>query len=216
MKSLLMSGLLLAAFSAPSAFGRSSEPARYRVTVANVTAGNVLSPFLAVVQPAGSSLFRVGEPSSEGLAALAETGNAQLLIAEVQGRGQNTFAQADGVLHAGEAKSVELTLAAQAFAAQPFIQIAAMIGRSNDSFVSAKSPRLDALPRGGKVSFEARNFDAGSEENTGLVADFGSGGHPTAGAEGRVSYDRGLNARGDAPEAWGWGPVAAIVTIERL
>ena len=32
----------------------------------------------------------------------------------------------------------------------------------------------------------ANNFDAGSEENTGNVADFGPGGHPVANAEGHV------------------------------
>lgn len=91
-----------------------------------------------------------------------------------------------------------------------------MIGRSNDSFVSTPDgvelSRLDS----GAVSMRLTNFDSGSEENTGNLEDFGAGGHPVTNAEGLISYDRGLNSRGNAPETFGWGATAAIVTIERI
>ncbi len=121
-----------------------------------------------------------------------------------------------GPVLATQSRSVELKVDAEVLANGSYLQIAAMIGRSNDSFVSIEPFNLLALSYGGNVTLKARNFDAGSEENTGNVTDFGPGGHPMESAEGHVTFDRGLILRGDAPESWGWSSVAAFVTIERL
>jgi hypothetical protein len=95
------------------------------------------------------------------------------------------------------------------------LTVLGMIGMSNDSLVAFKSLNLKDFPVG-RTTFSAENYDAGSEENSGNVEDFGPGGHPTSAAEGFISSDRGLNRLGNAPEIIGWGSVAAQATLERL
>lgn len=191
---------------------------RFRVSVRNVTAANVLSPVLAIAHDDSFDLLTTGETASAGLAEVAETGRTDTLRGEVQAATQGAIlAQADGPTFAGKTGAFEIEVPTSALARGAKLDLVAMIGRSNDSFIATTNPvNISGLGRGSRLVFAATNFDAGSEENTGNLADFGPGGHPIAAAEGFVSYDRGLNLRGDAPEALAWGTVAAVISIERI
>ena len=193
------------------------ERATFRVTVQNVTAGNGLSPSLVVAHSDEFGLFKVGAAASPGIAQVAETGGTSLLEQELSSaKGVIAVAKAEGgPIGAGQTRAIEFTLPTWQVKSSRF-NIISMIGRSNDSFVSA--PQGIALRSVGRKSLVVQliNFDAGSEENTGNVEDFGPGGHPTANAEKIISYDRGLNPRGNAPEIAAWGPTAAVISIERL
>jgi hypothetical protein len=190
----------------------------YRVTVQNVTAGNGVSPPLVIAHLNSYRLFQVGVPATPGIAALAETGATDALQNELsQQRNVRAVAKAEGgPIPAGQKRVIEITLPRGSRSADLKLNVVAMIGRSNDSFVSTSNGIDLSRCDNGAISVELSNFDSGSEENTGNVADFGSGGHPVAQAEGLVSYDRGLNPRGDAPNLAAWGSTAAVVTVERI
>jgi hypothetical protein len=200
------------------ALARTSHDAVYRVTVQNVTAGNVLSPFLAVIHAAGRDVAAVGSVASPGVAALAETGDRTLLIDELSTQSSQVVAADGGAITTGESRTVDITVPAALVKAGVNLSVLAMIGRSNDSFVKFGAFPLGHLgtAAGNRLTAAAQNFDAGSEENTGNIADFGPSGHPVEAAEGRITYDRGLNLRGDAPEVLGWGSTAALVSIQRI
>lgn len=202
-----------------AALARSSDEVTYRIDVQNVTAGNVLSPFLAFATTSDLVIGQVGRPATPGVAALAETGDRSVLTAELASSRQalTTVAAEGGPIRPGETRSVELTVSVAAVRGGAALDLLAMIGRSNDSFIHlGRLPLAKVSVTGTTYTVSARNYDAGSEENTGNTEDFGSGGHPTDAAEGLVSLDRGLNPRGNAPEIFGWGPTAALVSVTRI
>ena len=195
----------------------SSRSKTYRVTVRNVTGGNAISPPLVLISSDNFQFFTAGEPSSAGVAKVAETGGTDVLEAELAAAADvRAVAKASGgPLMAGQTRVIEITVPAGRW--RPLrLNVIAMIGRSNDSFVSSSRGFSLSAAEDQVISSSLTNFDSGTEENTGNVEDFGPGGHPTEHAEGLVSYDRGLNSRGNAPEYFGWGSTAATITIERI
>ena len=200
------------------AHAETSAVGRYRVTLQNVTAANGISPFLVAVLKPTASLFTVGQPASAGIAAVAETGNTGPLESELAAN-DSVVAVAKapgGPIPAGQTRVLEFTVSEKEINHGAILNLVGMIGRSNDSFVSLRGLHLSVLQNAQPIKVTTTNYDAGSEENTGNVEDFGAGGHPTSAAEGHMSADRGLNSRGNAPEILGWGPVAAVVTLERI
>ena len=198
------------AFAAPATL-------RYRITVENVTAGNRLSPFFTAVLRKGVVPFTLGKPASAGVQSIAETGSTAAIESEYTGNPNLiTMAHAAGSpLVPGSSVSVEIAVPVGAVVSGATLNVLAMIGMSNDSFISVRALPLSSIGWS-PTTIGATNYDAGSEENTGNIADFGAGGHPVAAAEGLVSIDRGLNPRGDAPEIIGWGATAGIVRISRI
>lgn len=193
--------------------------ARFRVSVQNVTAANGISPFLGVVGSSQFSLFELGMPASKGIATVAETGNTALLEEELMEMNESEVRSVQkaegGPIGPGEKRSIEFHLRRSQIHGAT-LHLVAMIGLSNDSFIAVRGFPLSQLKRGDQISFNAMNYDAGSEENTGNREDFGMGGHPVEKAEGRVSIDRGLNPAGNADHLIAWGAVAARVTLERI
>lgn len=159
----------------------------------------------------------MGQAASPGIAHVAETGDTSVLEAELATNSHViiTGKAAGAPIPATQTSVVEVEVSPQALYQGATLNLVAMIGKSNDSFISVRGlPLLSADFR--TVRMAATNYDAGSEENTGNVEDFGPGGHPVAAAEGHISFDRGLNPRGNAPEILSWGTVAGWVTVERI
>ncbi|MGE4233024.1 MAG: spondin domain-containing protein [Bacteriovoracia bacterium] len=198
-----------------SALAHQDKELHFRVTVKNVSAANVLSPYLVAISK-GKHLFELGKPASPGISTVAETGNTSVLEQELLGDNAIVaISKAHGPTFAGETTSLEFSVKESALYGGS-VNLVAMIGKSNDSFIGIQKLPLVYVAKNKIVKLAATNYDAGSEENTGNVEDFGSAGHPIQAAEGFVSIDRGLNLRGNAPESIGWGSVTAVVTIERL
>lgn len=197
---------------------RGAATRKFRLSFRNVTASNGLSPVLAIVHHDSFDLVTTGEPASPGVAEVAEVGRTDTLVAEVQAVDRTAvIAKAASGTPAGKTGSIDFEVPVSALAYGAKLDFISMIGRSNDTFIAPPNAiDISGLRAGAKLVFAATNFDAGSEENTGNVGDFGAGGHPVAAAEGIVSYDRGLNLRGDAPEIVAWGTVAAVITVERI
>ncbi|MDQ3231495.1 MAG: spondin domain-containing protein [Pseudobdellovibrionaceae bacterium] len=198
--------------SAPPAVDAQTTPLKIRVTVQNSTGDNALSPFIVALHSPEQTLFQLGMPASTGLARVAETGDTSVLEPELDMLNIMHVKAPGDPIPAGATRSAEFTIDPVALQGTR-LSLVSMIGRSNDSFVALEGIELSQVKMG-RLVLDARNYDAGSEENTGNVGDFGPGGHPTTHAENLVSVDRGLNLRGDAPENWGWGETAARVTIE--
>lgn len=197
------------------AFGAVEQSSHsFTASVQNVTAANLLSPYLVIVHKAGSSLFDVGSPASAGLQQLAETGATTLIQEELaQNADVLSVSKVEGMpLIAAESRSLDFSVKGEDLKAGALVTVVAMIGKSNDSFISLKDLPLRSL-RAQPLSFKAENFDAGTEENTGNTEDLNATNHPVAAAEGHISYDRGLNPNGNAPEILRWGSVAAKVTF---
>jgi hypothetical protein len=195
-----------------------SNKTTYKVSVHNVMAGNGLSPYLVVALKKGVPLFEVSKPASVGIAQVAETGNTAPLQEELASNAA-TIATAKvegGPLAPGETRSVLIEVDEVQVKKGATLNLISMIGKSNDSFIGVQKLPLFHIAKNQTYTITATNYDAGSEENTGNLEDFGPGGHPTALAEGRISFDRGLNPRGNAGDLTAWGPTAAIVKITRV
>lgn len=215
-KAMIFGSLLF--FSSLAYSYKTYRTAIFEITVTNVTADNVISPFLAVAHDQDLSLFTPTKEASPGVAAIAETGDTSVLQSELEGMdGIMSMGKPDGgPIFAANSATIKIEVP-YTLKKQPVLTLLAMIGRSNDSFIALRNLPLNQFkyPNAQKTFF-ATNYDAGSEENTGDVEDFGSGGHPIENAEGFISLDRGLNPRGNAPDIFAWGPKAASVTIKRI
>ena len=137
-----------------------SRPKSYRVTVKNVTAGNGLSPPLVIVQSSDFRLFEVGKAASAGLAKVAETGGTDVLESELKDLpGIKAVAKAEGgPIPAGQTRTIDIVMPAGT--KSPRLNLVAMIGKSNDSFVS----RAEAIDLGladiGAIVVTLTNFDS--------------------------------------------------------
>jgi hypothetical protein len=189
----------------------------FKVSVQNATAGNLLSPYLVIVHKADSSLINIAAVSSAGLQQLAETGATDIYQAELAANTNviSVSKVAGMPLIAGEARDVLVDAPQDVVDSGALVTVVAMIGKSNDSFIAARNVPLSSFTGKGLL-VDAKNFDAGTEENTGNVEDLNATSHPVAVVEGKISYDRGLNPNGNAPEILRWGASAADVTFFKL
>ena len=219
MKNLINVSLLflttIASNASMAQSGRSKGDVHFKVTITNLTVGNAISPYLTVIGKRDFKLFQIGRPATPGIQGVAEMGATAVLEEELAGQAGviSVTKAAGGPFLANQSRTVEFDVSREDLAAGAQFNVIAMIGRSNDSFIFRQVPLAWAL-RKGSVHAYSTNYDAGTEENTGMVSDFGSGGHPTAKAEGFISFDRGLNPRGDAPDLLTWGERVGSILIE--
>ncbi len=194
--------------------GKRERGRTYQVTITNLTRGQIISPPIVVSHRQGVRLFNLGQPSSDGLAALAEDGVTSILESELLASdGVFSVATAAGGIPPGQSVTVEIN----AFGPYRFISTAGMLVVTNDAFFAAQSIRV---PFGfGKTSHVAEAYDAGSEANS-ESCDFipgppcnNGGVRDTDGAEGFVHVHAGIHGIGDLfPEQHDWhNPVALIV-----
>lgn len=195
----------------------------YEVTITNITKASQFTPILAATHRPSIAYFELGQPSSPGLALLAEGGNPAELANELTGTGKviDTANSADvlgtpPLLFAGQS----VTLKLEGRRNRTRLSFAAMILPTNDSFVALNSVRL---PRYGKKTFYALGYDAGSEPNDEWCANIpgplcgGEGDSPSAGGEGHVHIANGIQGIGDVNSAtYDWRNPVAKVVVRRL
>ncbi|MBI1388994.1 MAG: hypothetical protein GC154_11155 [bacterium] len=147
----------------------------YHVEIKDLDSKQPLSPAVAVIHHGGYKLFEVGQPATPGLEAVAEEGNPEILISEANAAPEvmKTYLGGPGATFDGFKFFIE---------AEPgdLLSIAAMLGRTNDEFIGLSAM---ALPNGGApIEIQMEAYDAGTEPNTGMIADLGFYGNPGAGA----------------------------------
>jgi hypothetical protein len=202
----------------------------YRVSMTNMSAGQLLSPPLLASHSVNTAVFAAGEPATEAVRTVAETGgNAQLAEAL---RGDPEVFQvvaADMPIHrvGGPGPStLEATIASQGPADR--LSIVMMLGCTNDGITGIDSLRLsrDFAP----VTYWVGGFDAGTEENTQRWADMpdgcnalgpvaiaadGANGHPAT-SNGVVKMHPGITATGDLTQAHAWADPVLKIVVQRV
>ena len=204
--------LLAASVTSPTVLAQSETT--YEVTITNLTRGQTFTPILVASHEVGVRLFTLGQPASEELAALAESGNIEPLKDSLQSNDQvQDVSNSTDLLEPG--KSVTVTVSAGDGA--ELISLASMLIPTNDGFVAlngASAPTDDSTQR-----YLALAYDAGSEPNDELCANIpgpvcgGVGGSPEAGGEDYVHVHAGIHGIGDLQaEERDWrNPVAEIL-----
>ena len=214
-------GLVLAAGLAGGTLA-AAEPAAasertYRVTITNLTRGQVITPPAVVAHRGGFKLFQVNGEASEGLAVLAETGNPGPLADEVVlAPGVAAVETGAGPIPPGHSAEVVITADRRA----RLLSVAAMLATTNDAFAAVRGLRLPR--RGGQAGTRAVAYDAGSEANN-EDCDFIPGppcnaanARETAGAEGFIHIHNGVHGGADlVPADLDWrNPVMQIDVVE--
>jgi spondin N len=202
---LAVAGLLATTLSVePTSVG--AEPAKltYDITVTNLTEAQIFSPPLVATHRPTVHLWEVGQPASDGIWMVAESGNAGVLAE--QATGQATDVQrASGPIRPGA--SLTLRVAAES---GDVLSLAAMLAETNDGFVGADGLVLQP------GSYEALAYDAGTEENTERASDvpgppFGGMGHQATSPVQPIRVHPGILGVGDEGAEFGWsGPVARV------
>ena len=156
---LVLAGGLAAASLAAAEPAAASERT-YRVTITNLTRGQVITPPAVIVHRSGFKLFEVNGESSPGLAELAETGNPGPLADEVVlAPGVAAVETGAGPIPPGQSAEVVITANRRA----RLLSVAAMLATTNDAFAAVRGLRLPR--RGGQAGTRAVAYDAGSEGN---------------------------------------------------
>ncbi len=194
---------------------------RYRVTVTNLTAGQVFTPILAATHTSTVRLFQLGKPASTELEALAEAGDTGPLSTALRNTvGVRDVADSGAPLPPGQSVTLELA------GGGPFdyVSVAAMLVPTNDAFFAVNGAEG---PDGNRtVTLFAPAYDAGTELNDEDCQHIP--GPPTvcqgegfnasrAGAEGFVHVHRGIHGGASLDAAtFDWRNPVARITIRRL
>ena len=143
-----------------------------RVGITNLTNAIYFTPLLVAAMPDDAHLFEVGSGASANLQAMAEGGDIDGLIDEVEAADGTYVANpAGGLLGPGEHTSLELDVRGRRHAN---LSVVAMELPTNDGFVG-----LDALPipkKHGTYTYYLHAYDAGTEDNDERIV--GGGGVP--------------------------------------
>lgn len=217
--SFLLTGLFLLASSAALASGL-----QYEVTITNLTRGQPFSPTAVIIHDSQMEpIFTLGEPSSEGIWSIAESGNTGPLVAALAGNPHIYDLQVtDGPFLPGT--SVTVTLDGGNGFADKELSLAGMLGKTNDSFFALNGVNVPGfLPffqRTYTEVFMADAYDAGSELNNELcdyVGGCGAGLRMTNGAEGYVYVSSGFHvgdpSHGLDPTVLDWNNPVAKITV---
>jgi hypothetical protein len=141
----------------------------YEVTLVNLTAGQPLSPMVAVAHNDGFSVFNVGEAASVALEHLAEAGESAPLAA-LANDSKSVYAAAvasGGPLAPGAGNKATVTLTVPV-ASLPTLRLsmASMLGNTNDGFAGLAGQSLATLDVGASTTVRLPGYDAGTERNT--------------------------------------------------
>jgi len=209
---LVLGGLLVL-----SAIHATAGDSVYRVTVTNLTRGQIMSPPVVAAHQGGFELFTPGEPAGPELAATAEDADSAGLVALLGTEpAVRSVAVGGGGILPGESASIEVGLSGNA----RHISLVSMLVTTNDTFAAVRGIRVDPSRA---VAVTAVAYDAGSEENNEDCA-FIPGppcGNPfqraTEGAEGYVHIHAGVHGGADlVPADHDWRNPVARVVIERI
>ena len=141
----------------------------FEVTLVNLTAGQPLSPMVAVAHADGFSIYNVGEAASVALEHLAESGDS-VPLAALANDSKSVYAVAvasGGSLVPGPDNKATVTLTVPASSVPNLrLSLASMLGNTNDGFAGLGAQSLATLAPGATMSTSLLGYDAGTELNT--------------------------------------------------
>ncbi len=214
MKALLLFGIACLSIGAlAAAVQAGGRNICYKVTITNMTRGQVLTPVLVVTHKRGLDLFEEGEAAGDELAQLAEGGAVvplMELLETMPYQVGSTAVAGDKPFGPGESVSIRVPVSRR----YPRISLFSMAAVTNDGFIA-----LNSVPAAQGVH-TSPVYDAGSEENDELAENIpgtkGSGYSPVPGDkdEGFVHIHAGIHGIGDLlPENRDWRNPAAKIEI---
>lgn len=158
---------LLTACGGGTAAAPEPSSATFEVTLTNLTAGQPLSPLVAIAHNDSFAVFTIGQAASVELEHLAEGGESAPLVA-LANDSKSVFATAVGSgLPPGPNSRSTVTLTVP-LAQMPTLRfsLAAMLGNTNDGFTGVNAQSLATLAVGATVNTDLLGYDAGTERNT--------------------------------------------------
>jgi hypothetical protein len=191
----------------------------YEVTVTNLTAHQVFTPLLIVSHPHDTQLFQVGQPASEALEQVAESGDTSALATELMttGGALDVVALTEPLLP-GASVTEQITTDMEA----SHISVIGMLVPTNDGFVALNSAHVPETSE----TLRVPAYDAGTEANDELCASIpgppavctGEGFNPSIeGAEGFVHIHRGIHGSPDLNAAtYDWRNPVAQITLQAI
>jgi hypothetical protein len=199
---------------------RHKKKIKFRITITNLTRGQVFSPPIAIGHNGNFRLFTLGDPAMEELAALAEGGATDPLVELIDGRYPSVVFDGPILPGASASETVEM-------GRFRLITVAGMLVTTNDAFFAARD--IWFLGRR-NVTVEAVAYDAGSEINSEDCQDIPGppcgappNDHPDIEAEGYVHVHAGIhgfNPEGDVsslnPAVSDWNNPVAKIRIQRI
>ena len=211
--------LFVPAFIISSPVAVADGPAVYHVTITNVTNSINITPILVASHRHPVSIFELGAPAGDDLAAVAEAGDTSLLQATLEAMPQVVDIQnSGGLLSPGQSVTVVVNAAHGARR----ISLAAMMLPTNDGFVALDSV---GAPLRGSRTFFSPGYDAGTEANDELCGSIpgptcgGIGPSPgdNPGDEKFVHIHRGMHGVGDLDAArYDWRNPVIKITVTRV
>lgn len=136
-------------------------PTQYDISVTNVTAGQALSPPVALLHDPAFSAWRIGSAASLGLERLAEGGASADFVAELP----MVYAVHSASKSLLPGQRLQMTLSADAHHS-PALTLAAMLVQTNDGFTGVTAWSLAQLAPGESVTKLMPVYDAGTEMNS--------------------------------------------------
>ena len=219
------SAVLGIGFAAPVAADNDGRGAKYRVTIINLTKGQVFSPPVLATHKSSVSIFAPGSRASEELVHVAEDGNGVPLADSLSTLPQVFEAIAEmqpilPLLDPDDAVAFEIHSQGRF----DRFSMVSMLVNTNDAFLAIDSVELPRR-RGSSRSYYAIAYDAGSESNNedcdfvpgpACPADSGNDRHPQ-GAEEIIYVHNGVHGIADLlPGDYDWRNPVAEVLITRV
>ena len=189
----------------------------YKVTITNITRGQIISPPIVISHNEDFQLFSLGHPAPTGLAQLAEDGMTEPLSDHLDTLDSVfQYRTAGGGIPPGESVTVEI----ETQKGYDLLSAAGMLVSSNDAFFAVRGVKARSK---GDASFDAEAYDAGSEFNSedcdyipGPPCENG-GVRDTAGAEGYVFIHAGIHGIGGLdPAVRDWRNPVATVMVQKV
>ncbi|MBI3901909.1 MAG: spondin domain-containing protein [Nitrosomonadales bacterium] len=167
---LALAAAILVAACGGSSSATTAPPAKFDVTLTNLTAGQPMSPQLAIVHGNGFSLFSIGQPASVELEHLGEGGEtAPLVTLASASAGYLNSAVGSGIVAPGASSTVTLSVE-QANLASAKLSLASMLVNTNDAIAAVDAQSLSGLTAGSSISLDLASYDIGTEANTETAA----------------------------------------------
>lgn len=200
-----------------SASASANREQLYEVTITNLTRALSFTPVLVASHRDGVSIYDLGSPASDELAALAEGGDITPLTEILQADHRVVDVQhSAGLLSPGA--SVTVKVMSRRGAGK--ISLASMMIPTNDGFIALNNVKA---PKHGAITYFSPAYDAGSEPNDELCVSIpgpvcgGEGGSPGIDGEGYVHINSGIHGIGDlTPATYDWHNPTAKITIRRI
>ncbi len=149
----------------------------YRISVTNLTSNQPLSPVALVFHDGSASLWEIGEPATNAIEQLAESGNNTPLLNSVSASNAEGFSGSDIILPG----STEILDVSVVNSGNHFLSIASMLTNTNDAFAGYQHFDLLALFAQTPATIEIPVYDSGTELNTETLATIPG---PAGGGEG--------------------------------